>query len=135
VLTMEGRGAARPPVAALQAAGVPIALATDFNPGSSTVASPSLCLGLACRLFGMTPEAAWVGFTSNAAASLGRGRTRGRLGAGYRADICVWSAQRANDLCYQLDAPRPREVVVGGKRVVRDGRPVAAPSEVSPLFE
>ena len=135
VLTMEGRGGARPPVRAMYEAGVAIALATDFNPGSSTVASPTLCLGLACRLFGMTPEAAWTGFTANAAASLGRGRTRGRLGAGYRADFCVWSAKRATDLVYHLDAHRPREVVVAGKRMVRDDRLVSAPSEVTPLFE
>jgi imidazolonepropionase len=136
VLTMEGReGGARPPARALQEAGVPIALATDFNPGSSTVASPALCLGLACRLFGMTPEAAWTGFTANAAASLGRGRTRGRLGAGYRADFCVWPATRSIDLVYHLDAPRPREVVVAGRRAVRDARLISASSEVTPLFE
>jgi imidazolonepropionase len=134
VLTMEGRGAARPPTQALAEAAVPIALATDFNPGSSTVASPALCLGLACRLFGMTPEAAWTAVTANAAASLGRGRTRGRLGAGFRADFCVWTAKRSVDLAYHLDAPRPREVVVAGRRVVRAGR-LADVTETSPLFE
>jgi imidazolonepropionase len=137
VLTMEGRGDRRPPAQALVSAGVPIALATDFNPGSSTVASPALCLGLACRLFGMSPEAAWTGFTANAAASLGRGRTRGRLGAGYRADFCVWPAKRSVDLAYHLDAPRPREVVVAGRRAVRQSALAAAGSaspEVTPLF-
>lgn len=119
VLTMEGRGEARPPARALAEAGVPLALATDFNPGSCTVTSPTLCLGLASRLFGMTPESAWTAFTANAAASLGRGRTRGRLGAGFRADFCVWPATRSTDVVYHLDAMRPREVVVAGKRAVR----------------
>jgi imidazolonepropionase len=134
VLTMEGRSDTRPPARALAEAGVPIALATDFNPGTSTVTSPALCLGLATRLFGMTPEAAWLGFTANAAASLGRGRTRGRLGAGFRADFCVWQDVRtASDLAYHLDAPRPREVVVAGKRVVRSGK-LTEVTEASPLF-
>ena len=119
VLTMEGRGGQRPPARALAASGVPIALATDFNPGSSTLQSPALALGLACRLLGLTPEAAWVASTANAAASVGRGRTRGRLLAGYRADVCLWDVPRARDLAYQLDAHRPRHVVAGGRWVVR----------------
>ena len=121
-LTVDGRGGARPPTAALLAAGVPIALATDFNPGTSTVASPALCLGLACRLFGLSPEAAWTAFTANAAASLGRGRSHGRVAAGYRAELCVWEVPRARDVAYLLDAHRPRKVIAGGR--VREQGPV-----------
>ena len=116
-LTVDGRGAARPPTAELMAAGVPIALATDLNPGTSTVPSAALCLGLACRLFGLSPDAAWTAFTANAAASLGRGRSQGRLAAGYRADLCVWEAPRALDVAYVLDAHRPRAVVARGQRL------------------
>jgi imidazolonepropionase len=95
-------------------------------------------LGLACRLFGLSPEAAWTGFTANAAASLGRGRTRGRIGPGYRADLCVWQVPRAADIAYELDAHRPRHVVVGGRWAVRHGERVHVTHdtpETTPLFE
>ena len=132
VLTIEGRGGQRPPARALAASGVPIGLATDFNPGSSTMISPALSLGLACRLLGLTPEAAWVASTANAAASVGRGRTRGRLLAGYRADVCVWDLPRARDLAYQLDAHRPRHVVAAGRWVVRDRVCVTGSPQTTP---
>lgn len=134
VLRLEGRGAQRPPTKALIDAGVPIALGTDFNPGTSTVTSPALCLGLACRLFGMSPDAAWTAFTVNAAASLGRGREVGRLAPGYRADLCVWELPAARDVAYQLDAHRPRHVVVRGRIAVKDGAtmPWPAPQPAEP---
>jgi imidazolonepropionase len=80
-----------PPVAALREAGVPIALATDHNPGSSPTLSPLLMMNMACTLFRMTPEEVWRGFTVNAARALGLPPAYGVL-ALVRADFAVWDA-------------------------------------------
>jgi imidazolonepropionase len=81
-----------PPVAALRAAGVPMALATDHNPGSSPALSLPLMMNMACTLFRLTPEEAWLGATVHAARALGLS-DRGRLAAGRRADFAVWDAR------------------------------------------
>ncbi|RZL32553.1 MAG: imidazolonepropionase [Rubrivivax sp.] len=86
-----------PPVAALREAGVPIAIATDHNPGSSPTLSPLLMLNMACVLFGLTPEEALRGLTVNGARALGLA-DRGRLVAGQRADFCVWDGEHPREL-------------------------------------
>jgi imidazolonepropionase len=125
VLTVEGRGARRPPARALIEAGVPVALATDFNPGTSTQPAPSLSMSLACRLLGMTPDEVLIAATRNAARSLGRERETGSLAAGMRADLCVWPVPRAADLGYRLSAQLPAQVLCRG-RVVAGGGMVAS---------
>ncbi|MDR7331192.1 imidazolonepropionase [Roseateles asaccharophilus] len=86
-----------PPIQQLRDAGVPIAIATDHNPGSSPTLSPLLMLNMACVLFRLTPEEAWRGLTVNGARALGL-RDRGQLVAGQRADFCVWDAGHPREL-------------------------------------
>ena len=94
-----------PPVAALRAAGVPIAIATDHNPGSSPTLSLLLMLNMACTLFRLTPEEALRGVTVNAARALGLA-DRGMLAAGQRADFALWDV-RAPERARLLVRPQP----------------------------
>ena len=103
-----------PPVAALRTAGVPIAIATDHNPGSSPTLSPLLMLSMACTLFRLTPEESLRGMTVNAARALGLA-DRGRLVAGQRADFAVWDVEHPNELSYWFGSHPFRRVVVAGK--------------------
>ena len=103
-----------PPVAALRAAGVAIALATDHNPGSSPTLSPLLIMNMGCTLFRMTPEEAWRGFTVNAARALGLPDTHGVLRAGSRADFAVWDADHPRDLVYRFGHHPLRRLIAGG---------------------
>jgi imidazolonepropionase len=103
-----------PPVERLREAGVPIALATDHNPGSSPTFSPLLMLNMACTLFRLTPEEALRGMTVNGACALGLA-DRGRLAAGTRADFAVWDLEHPNELAYRFGGGSPcRRVVVAG---------------------
>ncbi|MDE2612175.1 MAG: imidazolonepropionase [Burkholderiales bacterium] len=102
-----------PPVAALRAAGVPIAIATDHNPGSSPALSLVLMLNMACTLFRLTPEEAWRGVTVHAARALGLA-DRGVLAAGRRADFVVWDAQHPREIAYRFGHNPCRRVVFGG---------------------
>ena len=102
-----------PPVQALRDAGVPIAIASDHNPGSSPTLSLLLMLNMACTLFRLTPEEAWHGVTVNAARALGL-RHRGTLVAGQRADFAVWDAEHPRELAYRFGHKPCRRVVCGG---------------------
>jgi imidazolonepropionase len=103
-----------PPVEKLRAAGVPIAVATDHNPGSSPTLSPLLMLNMACTLFGLTPDEALCGMTVNGARALGLAG-RGRLAAGQRADFAVWDAEHPAALAYRFGGGNPcRRVVAAG---------------------
>ncbi|RQO63020.1 imidazolonepropionase [Paucibacter sp. KBW04] len=88
-----------PPIAALRAAGVPMAISTDHNPGTSPTLSLLLMLNMACTLFRLTPEEALRGATQHAARALGL-QDRGVLQAGLRADFCVWDIAHPNELAY-----------------------------------
>jgi imidazolonepropionase len=102
-----------PPVAALRAAGVPIAVASDLNPGSSPVNSLLTTLNMACVLFRLTPEEALAGVTANAARALGLD-DRGRIAPGLRADLAIWDAARPGDLCHPLGVNPLAAVIRGG---------------------
>jgi imidazolonepropionase len=105
-----------PPVQGLREAGVPMAVASDHNPGSCPTLSLVLMLSMACTLFRLTPEEAVRGITVNGARALGLS-DRGRLAPGLRADFAAHAINHPNELCYWFgQAPRPR-VVVAGKEV------------------
>ncbi len=102
-----------PPIAALREAGVPIALASDHNPGSSPVLSLLLMLNMGCTFFRLTPEEALSGVTVHAARALGL-PDRGTLAAGQRADFVAWDLQHPNELAYWFGRnPCCRRIVAG----------------------
>ncbi len=90
-----------PPIQAFRDHGVPMALATDCNPGSSPLASVLLSMNMACTLFRMTPLEALLGVTVHAARALGVA-DRGRITAGARADLCVWNVTHPAELAYRI---------------------------------
>jgi len=102
-----------PPIDALRAAGVPIAIATDHNPGSSPTLSPLLMMNMACTLFRLTPEEAVRGMTVNGARALGLA-DRGMLVAGQRADFAIWQLGHPAELAYWFGRDTPVRVVQGG---------------------
>jgi imidazolonepropionase len=91
----------KPPVALLRQQGVPMAVATDFNPGTSPFASLHLAMNMACVKFGLTPEEAWAGVTRHAAQALGRKQTHGQLATGFVADFVVWDANHPVEMIYE----------------------------------
>ena len=91
----------KPPVEALRAAGVPVAVSTDHNPGSSPMLSLLTAINMACVLFGLTPEEALRGATVNAALALGL-TDRGSIETGKLADLAVWDVQSPDELSYAL---------------------------------
>jgi imidazolonepropionase len=113
-----------PPLALLRELGVPLAVATDCNPGTSPMTSLLLAMNMACTLWRMTPLEALLGVTVNAARALGRPDI-GTLAPGRRADFALWDIARPADLAYAIGANPCRAVVNGG--VVREPR-VSLPS-------
>ncbi|MEW9623449.1 imidazolonepropionase [Rhodanobacter geophilus] len=103
-----------PPVAALRAHGVPIAIATDCNPGTSPLLSLRLAANLACTLFRLTPEEALRGVTVNAARALGLA-DRGTLAVGQRADLVAWHAKQPAELCYWIGGSLVRQIWLDGR--------------------
>ena len=90
-----------PPVQCFRDHGVPMALATDCNPGSSPLSSILLTMNMACTLFRMTPLEAMLGVTAHAASALGE-KDRGRIVTGARADLCIWDAAHPAELSYRI---------------------------------
>lgn len=103
-----------PPIDALRAHGVAMAVATDCNPGTSPLLSLRLAMALACAQFRLTPDEALRGATTHAARALGL-TDRGRLAVGLRADLVLWEAREPAALSYWLGGELARRVVVGGK--------------------
>ena len=91
----------KPPVEAFRAQGVPMAVATDCNPGSSPLASLLLAMNMACTVFRMTPEEALAGATRHAARALGL-TDCGVISPGMRADIAVWNVEHPAELAYRI---------------------------------
>jgi imidazolonepropionase len=89
-----------PPVAALRANGVPIAISTDCNPGTSPCASLLLAMNMARRLFGLTSDEVLLGVTRNAARALGLQAERGSIAPGRAADFAAWSVDSLDELGY-----------------------------------
>lgn len=103
-----------PPIQALRDAGVPMAVATDGNPGTSPMFQATLMLNLACTLFRLTPAEALAGMTAHAARALGQ-RDRGRIAPGALADLCVWDIDTPAELAYAVQAGRLRQRIFGGE--------------------
>ena len=103
-----------PPVNAFRTHGVPIALATDCNPGSSPLASLLLAMNMGATLFRLTPEEALAGVTRNAARALGLA-DRGMIQPGYRGDLAVWDIETPAELTYRMGFNPLRARYCGGE--------------------
>jgi imidazolonepropionase len=110
-----------PPVDALREAGVPIAVASDHNPGTAPVRSLLLTMNMAATLFRLTVAEILDGVTRHAARALGLEATHGTLGVGRPAHFLLFDAPSADALAYWIGAPRPRVVVRGGRIVAETG--------------
>ncbi|MEX0970532.1 MAG: imidazolonepropionase [Paracoccaceae bacterium] len=102
-----------PPVAAFRAHGVDMALATDWNPGSSPLGSLLLAVNMGCTLFGLTPEEALAGVTRVAAKALGLA-DRGQIAPGLRADLAVWDVAEPAELAYRIGTNSLHKRIYGG---------------------
>jgi imidazolonepropionase len=119
-----------PPIGALRTAGVPMALATDHNPGTSPVLSLLLVLNMACTLFRLTVAEALDGVTRHGARALGLQATHGTIGVGRPANFVLWNLASAAELAYWV-GQRPDCTIVRQGRIVR----VAANGQPSPRSE
>ncbi|WP_158884026.1 imidazolonepropionase [Rhodanobacter sp. L36] len=106
-----------PPVEQLRKAGVPMAVATDCNPGTSPLLSLRLAASMACTLFRLTPEEALRGVTVHAARALGFA-DRGTLAPGQRGDLLVWDARKPAELCYWIGGQLLQQVWLNGEQVL-----------------
>jgi len=107
----------RPPVDLFRRHGVPMAIATDCNPGSAPMLSPLLTMNMACTLFGFTVEEAIDAYTRHAARALGKADVHGTLEAGSHADFAIWDVDTLAALVYWLGANPCRAVVRHGQIV------------------
>lgn len=104
----------KPPIAAFRAEGVPMALATDCNPGSSPLSSLLLTMNMGCTLFGLTPAEALAGVTVHAARALGL-HDRGQIAPGQRADLAIWDVEDPDELPYRIGFNPLRHRIYGGQ--------------------
>lgn len=105
-----------PPIDLLRQYQVPMAVATDLNPGTSPLCSLPLMLNMACTLFRLTPEEALLGVTRHAAQAVGL-NDRGRLAAGLRADFALYAISQPAELCYQFGVSQLKQLIINGKEV------------------
>ncbi|CAH1556179.1 imidazolonepropionase [Vibrio jasicida] len=110
-----------PPIDLLRTHKVPMAIATDINPGTSPFADLTLMMNMACTLFRLTPQEALRGVTQNAAKALGYGKSRGVIEVGYDADFSIWDIEHPADLSYQVGAKRLVGRIVNGEYVSHGG--------------
>ncbi len=106
-----------PPVEAFRRQGVAMAVASDLNPGTSPILSLRLAMNQACTLFRLTPEEAIRGTTLHAARALGLAARKGRLAAGYDADLAVWEVGAPAELSYWIGGPGPTALFANGLRL------------------
>jgi imidazolonepropionase len=104
-----------PPIRQMQQLDVPIALATDCNPGTSPLCSLRNAMVLGARLFKLTPEECLAGVTRNAARALRLDHDRGTLEPGKRADLAIWDIDHPRELCYWLGVPQLDSMLVAGR--------------------
>lgn len=107
----------RPPIALLREHRVPMALASDFNPGSSPLCSTLLMLNMGCTLFGLTPEEALAGVTRHGARALGLQERVGQIRVGMEADLVLWEIDEPAELAWQYGCNPCREVMKHGQMV------------------
>lgn len=105
-----------PPIALLRQYQVPMAVATDLNPGTSPLCSLPLMLNMACTLFRLTPEEALLGVTRHAALALGL-KDRGTLAVGQKADFACYAISQPAELCYQFGVNQLKQLIINGKEV------------------
>lgn len=107
-----------PPMDLLRKHQVPMAIATDANPGSSPINNIQLMLNMACTLFRLTPAEALAGVTCNGAKALGLASNKGQLSIGFDADIAMWNIEQPAELCYQFGVNPLAELFVAGQKVI-----------------
>jgi imidazolonepropionase len=105
----------KPPVAALRAAGVPMAVSTDLNPGTSPFASLRVMMNMACTLFGLTPDEALAGVTRHAARALGLNGDTGEIAVGKPADLLVWDIAHPAELVCEFGMNKLRHRIFKGE--------------------
>lgn len=105
-----------PPITLLRQYAVPMAIATDLNPGTSPLCSLPLMLNMACTLFRLTPQEALLGVTRHAAKALGLS-DRGTLAVGQRADFACYAISRPAELCYQFGVNSLKQLIINGKEI------------------
>lgn len=108
----------RPPIELLRAHRVPIAIASDCNPGTSPITSLLIILNMSCILFGLTPEEALLGVTCNAAKALNMESSHGTLTVGKAADFALWDINHPAELCYYLGANPLKQLIKNGTRII-----------------
>jgi imidazolonepropionase len=108
----------RPDVAAMRAAGLEMAVASDLNPGTSPVASLRLALHMACTLFGLTLDEAIIGATRAAARALGEGDRLGQIRPGYACDLAIFEAETPAQIVYAIGRAPAATRVINGRTLV-----------------
>lgn len=106
----------KPPIQALREHNIPLAVASDLNPGTSPIASLLYAMNQACVLFGLTPLEALKGATVNAAKALGM-NNYGQIEAGFKADLVLWNIEHPAELAYGVNFHRPSQIWQNGKQV------------------
>ncbi len=108
----------QPPIELLRKHQVPMAVATDANPGTSPIHNIHLMLNMACTLFKLTPSEALAGITCYGAKALGLSESKGQLAVGFDADIALWNISQPAELCYQFGVNPLVTLVQNGQRVI-----------------
>ncbi len=105
----------KPPIDLFRSYGVPMAVATDCNPGTSPLLSPTLAINMACTLFNLTPEEALAGMTINAARALGLEADIGTIAPRKAADLAVWRIDHPAEIGYWIGLPGPERRIFAGQ--------------------
>jgi imidazolonepropionase len=104
-----------PPIELLRQHKIPMAIATDLNPGTSPFADLTMMMNMGCTLFGLTPEETLRGVTNHAAQAIGFGESRGQIKQGFDADLAIWDVTHPAEFSYFQGAPRLSARLVAGE--------------------